>query len=52
MKPPYRMENLSEVFLNDSSGTFGKSESNTNGSHTCVPSMNNDEIQSESANTN
>ncbi|KAH8772242.1 hypothetical protein F5882DRAFT_506032 [Hyaloscypha sp. PMI_1271] len=52
MKPPYRMENLSEVFLNDSSGTFGKSESNTNGSHTCAPSMNNDEIQSESANTN
>jgi hypothetical protein len=52
MKPPDRMENLSEVFLNDNASTFGKSESNTNGSQTHVPSMNNDEIQSESANTN
>jgi hypothetical protein len=51
MKPSYRMENLSEVFLNNSSGTFGKSESNTNSSHRDVPSMNNDEIQFETANT-
>ena len=46
--PSYRMENLSEVGLNDNKGVFGKSESNTNGSHTDVPSMvpsiSNDEI--------
>jgi hypothetical protein len=54
-KPSYKMENLSEVFLNDSSGVFRKSESNTNGSHTDFPSMNpsmnNDEIHFAPANT-
>ena len=43
--PSYSMDNLSEVGLNGSPGTtLGKSESNTNGSHTNVPSINNDEI--------
>lgn len=46
--PTYRIENLSEVGLNDNKGVFGKSESNTNGSHIDVPSMvpsiSNDEI--------
>jgi hypothetical protein len=50
-KPSYQMENLSEVGLNDS-GIFGKSESNTNGSYTETPSINNDEIRFAPANTN
>lgn len=50
--PSYKMENLSEVGLYESSGTFGKSESNANGSHTDIPSINNDEIHFAPANTN
>jgi hypothetical protein len=46
--PSYKMENISEVGLNENQGVFGKSESNTNGSQTDVPSrvpsINNDEI--------
>jgi hypothetical protein len=37
--PSYKMENLSEVGLNDNQGIFGKSKSNTNSLHTDVPSM-------------
>ncbi|KAE9362925.1 hypothetical protein N431DRAFT_423242 [Stipitochalara longipes BDJ] len=51
-KPSYRMENLSEVELNENPDTFWKSESNTNGSHTDVPSINNDEIPFAPANGN
>jgi hypothetical protein len=46
--PSYKMENISEVGLNENQGVFGKSESNTNSSQTDVPSrvpsINNDEI--------
>jgi hypothetical protein len=45
-RPSYNMDNLSEIGLNDNSGTFGKSESNTNASHSDIPSVNNEEIHS------
>lgn len=51
-KPSYKMENLSEVGLSESPGFFGKSESNTNGSHNDIPSINNEEIHFAPANAN
>jgi len=50
--PSYNVENLSEVELYESSGAFRKSESNTNGSHTDIPSINNGEIHFAPANMN
>jgi hypothetical protein len=50
--PTYKMENLSEVGLNDGEGTFGKSESNANGSQNDIPSIHNDEIHFMPTSTN
>lgn len=51
-KSSYSMENLSEVGLSESPGTFGKSESNTNGSHNDLPSIGIVEVHFAPANTN
>jgi hypothetical protein len=45
-RPSYNIDNLSEIGLNENSGMFGKSESNTNGSHTDISSVNNEKIYS------